>query len=97
MWTSLRDTTFDSKESATDFTVALLLCIGLAGYAVWTTFFLRKNQEKLHRPEVRARFDSIYQNVDVYHRQALFHMSLFLARRLLFAFLIVFFGTSIVL
>lgn len=46
---------------------------------------------------MRAKYDSVYQNVNVYKPSALYHTSLFLVRRLLFAVVVIHCQVSIVL
>ena len=97
MWTTFLTTDLESTAGIADFTQAILILLGLIGYPMWILYFLFKNQERLPHPSVKANYDSVYQNVDVYRKQAIPHVSFFLARRLLFGAVLVFGGSSIVL
>lgn len=59
--------------------------------------FLKKRQTLTREAQFKMKYDSLYQNVDYYKLKALAFTSLFLARRLLFAFVLVFCAVSIVL
>ena len=73
-----------------DLIQAIIFLIALAAYPLWICVFLRKNQERLPDADFKAKYDSTYQNVEIYNRKALLHTSFFLGRRLLFAAVIVF-------
>ena len=94
---SFKSTDFESTKGVTDFIVACLLIIVLLAYPLWIFRFLRKRKQELSDPEMRKKFDSVYQNVDVDKTNALQHTSYFLWRRILFAAIIVYGYSSIVL
>ena len=61
----------------------------LLSFPFLTFRFLHSNQSRLDQQEVRDRFDSLYQNVDVNKGPAAFSFTLyFCLRRLLFAYVI---------
>ena len=51
----------------------------------------------LSKAETKAKYDSIYANVDYWNPKALYNTSFFLARRLVLAFVIVYAARSLVL
>lgn len=97
MWYSLRMASFDTSTQIVDFVFALLTLGLTLSFTVFTYMLLIRKEEHLPNPTFRAKFDSLYQNLDVYKKVAYSHTSLFLLRRLLFAFVIVMCKDSIVL
>ena len=97
MWISLQQTDVSTTQGVTDLLIALaILCFTIVAPYL-SLKLLRKKFERLREPTFKARFDSLYQNLDYYKPKALPQTSLFLIRRLLFALVIVFLGGSIVL
>ena len=94
---SFKSTNFNSSMGITDFVAACLLIIVLLAYPIWIYKFVLKRKLELSEPEMRKKFDSVYQNVDVEKTKALSHTSFFLWRRILFAVVIVYGYSSIVL
>ena len=96
---SLRNTDVKVEGGKIDLIISIFLLTVMCMTILWVKGFLTKNsrREQLRRPNFKRRFDSLYQNVDYYKRDALIYPSLFMLRRLLFAFTIVFFSSSIVL
>lgn len=99
VWVSLRSTDVKKPGGEADLIIAIVLVLAMITTIVFTRGFLLKNnrREQLRRPAFKRRFDSLYQNVDYYNLRALAYPSLFMIRRLVFAFTIVFFDSSIVL
>ena len=97
MWRSFKETNFDSSEKIVDFILAILFLAAYIAFPICTYKFLKKNNEKLPDPKFKVKYDSIYQNVDYHKERALPSTTLFLGRRIIFAFVIIFCGVSIVL
>ena len=97
MWIALAKIELTTMEGLIDFTLAVLTLIFSILFPVVSLKFLRQNENHLREPAFKAKYDSIYQNVDYYKEKALVYSFLFLGRRLLFAFVIVNCGFSIVL
>ena len=66
-------------------------------FIIFTYKFLYWKKDVLREPTFKAKYDSLYQNLEYYKKSALANTSFFLLRRLLFAALIVFCGSSLVL
>ena len=61
----------------------------LFGFPIFTFKVLHRKQETLSKAETKARFDSLYQNVEVLKGPIAFAFTLyFCARRLAFAYVI---------
>ena len=88
---------FSNAGGIADFTQAIILICALLAYPIWIAWFLIKNMDKLTQPEFKTKYDSTYINVDIFKSKALWFTSLFLGRRICFAFLIVICGQSIVM
>ena len=97
MWISLSSTQVSTTEGVTDLCIAIAILIFAFAAPFLSLKLLLKYFDRLREPDFKARFDSIYQNLDYYKQKALPSTSLFLLRRLIFAFLIVNCGKSIVL
>ena len=97
MWYSLRTASFESGTEITDFVFAILTLLATLFFPAFAYMLLIRKEGELPKPTFRARFDSLYQNLDVYKKAAYSNTSLFLLRRLLFAFTIVMCEASIVL
>ena len=95
--TSLLNVNLTHTQGKVDFAIAICITIFAISFPIFTVKFLRRNKDKLREPAFKSKYDSIYQNVDYYKDKALSHTSFFLTRRLLFAFVIVFCGKSLVL
>ena len=95
--TSLLNVNLTHTQGKVDFAIAICIIIFAISFPIFTVKFLRRNKDKLSEPAFKSKYDSIYQNVDYYKDEALSHTSFFLTRRLLFAFVIVFCGKSLVL
>ena len=96
-FTSLLNVNLTHTQGKVDFAIAISIIIFAISFPIFTVKFLRRNKDKLSEPAFKSKYDSIYQNVDYYKDEALSHTSFFLTRRLLFAFVIVFCGKSLVL
>lgn len=96
-WFSLQSTNFATSEAKVDFGLALITIAFAIGFIVFSYKFLHKKSKNLREPSFKAKYDSLYQNLEYYKKSALSNTSFFLLRRLLFAALIVFCGTSLVL
>ena len=97
LWFSFTTTGFDGANSIVDFCLALLTLAFAVAFPIFCWKFLNRNKDDLRQPSFKAKFDSIYQNVDYYNVKALANTSLFLLRRFLFAAVIVMCGKSLVL
>ena len=97
MWTNLRELKTDSNEDKVDFCLAIAILLFAIAFPVCTFRFLRRKKESIKNSDVKMKYDSLYQNLDYYKSKSLAYTSLFLVRRLLFAFVIVFCQLSIVL
>ena len=73
------------------------MLIVLLAFPIWIYFFLKKKESELPQPTLKAKYDSVYQNVDYFKNSALAYTSYFLVRRFAFAAIIVLCGASIVL
>ena len=96
-WDSLLNSDFSDTKGSFEFAQAIVLFLALVVFPIWIAIFLTIKEEELPNPTFRSHYDSTYQNVDIYKRQALYYTSYFLARRFCFAFLIVFCSKSVVL
>ena len=94
---SLKVTTIESKEGIVSLTLALLTLCYIIGCPIFSKIFLYRKKDKLPQPDFKLRYDSLYQNIDYYKTQALLSTSWFFVRRFLFAGLIVYCTSSIVL
>ena len=97
MWYYLLETDFSSSEGIINFCVALAILFLTVSFPIYALFLLRKKRNNLKDKTFKAKYDSLYQNVDYYKSKSLVNASLFLWRRLIFAFVIVFLSFSIVL
>ena len=97
LWYSLKGTSVDSKEGIISLIVAILLTIYVFGFPIFSWMFLSKKKDKLREPEFKIKYDSLYLNLDYYKTKALPNTSFFFLRRIMFAALIVFCTSSIVL
>ena len=86
-----------TSEGQVDFGLALITITASVGFIIFTYKFLRCKKDVLREPSFKAKYDSLYQNLEYYKEAALSNTSFFLLRRLLFAALIVFCGSSLVL
>ena len=94
--TSLLNVNLTHTQGKLDFAIAICIILFAVSFPIFTVKFLRRNNNKLLEPAFKSKFDSIYQNVDYYKEKALSHTSFFLTRRLLFACVVVFCGSSLV-
>ena len=97
VWASFLQTDLDTKKGLTDLSIAIVLGVYLLAFPIWICVFLKRRSETISRPETRQKYDSVYQNVDVYKPAALKHTSFFLWRRLIFAMVLICCQVSIVL
>ncbi len=88
---------FSTGQKIAEFSFAVVLGLILIAYPIWIYVFMRKKEDQLPNPRFKAKYDSIYQNLDYYKKDALPHTAFFLLRRLCFAILIAFSKSSIVL
>ena len=89
MWLALSSYDVSSIQGAIDFLLAVIVLVFTVMFPVMAYKFLHKNEEIVSQPTFKAKFDSIFQNVDYHNKKALAYASLFLGRRLLYAFVIV--------
>ena len=88
---------FSDTQGIIDFCLALFTLATAVAFPVFSWKYLTRNKDNLAKPEFKAKYDSIYQNIDYYKERALANTSFFLLRRLLFSAVIVFCGSSLVL
>ena len=96
MWLCLRYTNVSSSSGKVDLIIAIVLLLVMFTIPVLVTCCLWKHRESMSDRAFKAKFDSLYQNVDYFKKSALAYPGLFLTRRILFAFTISFFSFSIV-
>ena len=72
----------------------MIFCVG---FPIWSARFLFLNREKVPRPEFKAKYDTLYQNINYHHSKALLFTTYFLVRRFFFAGAIIFLGPYIVI
>ena len=96
-WFSLQQTSFATSAGKVDFGLALVMIIACIGFIIFAYKFLHRKKDALREPTTKAKYDSLYQNLEYYKKKALSNTSYFLLRRLLFAAVIVFCGFSLVL
>ena len=97
MWQAFRNTDVKETQGIVDLCFSILTLIYAVTATIFPFIFLRRNFEKLSDQKFKAKYDSLYQNMDHYKRQALKNTSYFAGRRLVFAFIIVFCDFSTVL
>lgn len=97
MWTAISMMTFTTGSDITNALLSLATLISAIGFPIFVYLLLTKKEAELPTPSFKAKFDSLYSNMDLYKKQAYGNTSLFLLRRLLFAFVIVICSPSIVL
>lgn len=97
MWNSFRNTQVDSSEGITNLITAILSLFAVVFFAWFSYRFLKKNLLNLPKSAFKAKYDSLYQNLDYYKIGALPNTFWFLSRRLAFSAVIVFCTKSIVL
>ena len=97
MWFSLKNTDFSSSGGVIDFIFAILILIFAVVFPLLTYRFLKRNHEDLPTVTTKAKYDSLYQNLDYFKKRSIMNTSLFLMRRTCFAFVIIFCSSSIVL
>ena len=68
MWLSLRLTDVSNTAGVTDLCIALAFLIFSLVAPYLTLKFLRSKFDRLREPSFKARYDSIYQNLDYYKR-----------------------------
>ena len=84
-------------EDKSDYINAFLtvfLSILVLGFPPFTYFFLHKYKAKLTDEDFKGRFESLYLNVNTSVDQSILMITLFVARRLIFAISIVFIKQS---
>ena len=86
-----------STEGAVDLILAILIAAYGLSLTVFSLKFLQRKFDSLRVPAFKQRYDSLYMNVDTQSRTALAFTFLYLTRRMLFAAVIAFCGSSIVL
>ena len=86
-----------TSEGQVDFGLALVTIPASIGFIIFVYKFLHRKKDVLREPTFKAKYDSLYQNLEYYKETALANTSFFLSRRLLFAAVIVFCGSSLVL
>ena len=96
-WFSLQQTDLTTSAGQVDFGIALVTITASIGFIIFTYKFLHRKKDNLREPTFKAKYDSLYQNLEYYKKAALANTSFFLLRRLLFAAVIVFCGSSLVL
>ena len=97
MWYYLLEKDFSSSEGIVNFCVALAILVVTVSFPIYAQCLLRKERDNLRDKTFKARYDSLYQKLDYYKRNSLVNTSLFLWRRLIFAFVIVFLSFCVVL
>ena len=80
-----------------EFGLSLTLLIHVVGFPIFTTLFLRNRFDKLGSEQYKLRVGSLYQNQDYLKKRAIYFTTLFLVRRLIFAAVICFFFSNVVL
>ena len=86
---TLRNPSFENSLGTTDFFLSLSLLFLCLILPQITHRLLHKNKDKLPTKEFKAKYESVYQNVDYYNPKALHNTTLFLGRRLIFAFFVI--------
>jgi hypothetical protein len=90
--------TFDRTSSAViDLVLAIVIIIYALAFIVFSIRFLQKKFDNLRQPAFKQQYDTLYINVEYYNRQAIFFTCIYLVRRALFAIVICYCGSSIVL
>ena len=79
----------DSKEKEVNVVLTFVSLIGLVYFPFFCTKFLSKHFNALKTPAFKAKFGSLYQNVDIYKRRALWFSGLFCVRRFLVALVLI--------
>lgn len=83
------DSVQDKKEKEVNILLTFVSLIGLIYFPIFCGKFLQKNFNQLVRPKFKAKYGSLYQNVDYYKRNALWFTSLFCVRRFLVALVLI--------
>ena len=60
VWSALLSADTQTKGKKIELATAILLLVVLLAYPIWASIFLKKNIERIWKPEVRAKYDSIY-------------------------------------
>jgi len=76
---------------------SIVATAGLLGFLVFTVVFMRKHKDDIGKKEFKASYGTLYQNVETYKKPAgLNFAAYFCARRLIYAFAIVFLDQMLV-
>ena len=99
MWNSLKQADPSSSKGLIDYASAITILLLAIAFIVLAYLNLERMYYKgnLSKAETKAKYDSIYANVDYRNPKALYNTSFFLARRLVLAFVIVYAARSLVL
>ena len=93
MWSAFKTADVSKSRGKIDYCVAFLLLFFTLSFPVILYRFLNKKfdeeENALREPATKAKYDSIYSNIDYFNRKALYNTSFFMARRLILAFIIV--------
>jgi hypothetical protein len=76
--------------------MTVLFFVAVVSFPAFTYFFLRSYKSRLEDEEFKARFETLYMNVDTKSDRPILMMTLFIFRRLVYAANIVFFTGSTV-
>lgn len=87
---SMATISFDDKNTSINSVIGILMLTFVIAYPLFVWKFLSKNKLTLSNPAKRQRFDSLYQNLDVYTNTSLLLMPFFLFRRLLIGVIVTF-------
>ena len=94
MWSAFQSSDVSSSQGVVDIGVAMLILFFALSFPVIVYRLLKQKYNEqdnnLRTPTTKAKYDSVYANIDYYKPKALYNTSLFLARRLSLAFLIVY-------
>ena len=71
MWLSLRYTNVSTSSGTVDLIIAIVLLLVIIAIPVLVTWCLCKHRESMRELDFKAKFDSLYQNVDYYKKSAL--------------------------
>lgn len=80
-----------NTNGAQNLVTAILTLLGLIAFMVFSYFFMHRHKDDIAKKGFKASFGTLYQNVEIYNQPAGLNFTvLFCARRLAFAFAIVF-------
>lgn len=86
---------FDRNDFPKNLTSSIVIINGVIFvlFPIWTLYFLASRYEVLDEPEVRVKFETLYEGLNFKRRETHFYPLIYLSRRALFTLIAIFLGS----